>query len=54
MPRPPRYPGERMLTRSLTATLEQWHRLCAIGGGNASEGLRLLIERTPCETQAKK
>lgn len=54
MPRPPRYPGARMITRSLTATAEQWHRLCAMGAGNASEGLRLLLERTPCENAAKK
>lgn len=54
MPRPRRYPGQRMITRSLTATLEQWQQLCTIGGGNASEGLRLLIERTPCENASKK
>jgi hypothetical protein len=54
----PRYPlgrplvhGVRLIQRAVSLTPQQWERLRELGGGNASAGLRrLLDDRAPRDT----
>ena len=41
--KPPGSP--RSIAKTVTLTAEQWQYLIALGGGNASKGIRTLIEQ---------